>query len=120
VANPAGRGELRVYNQFTEQFSVQELAEKVQAAGQSLGWSVEIDHVENPRVELEQHYYNPKHEKLLSLGLQPRLLSQELIDTMLTKIAEHRDLVDPATFALNVRWAPTAQPRDAVEAEPAR
>jgi hypothetical protein len=39
---------------------------------------------------------------------------------MLSKIAEHRDLVDPAAFALNVRWAPTAQPRPAAEAEPAR
>ncbi|MGH2512189.1 MAG: NAD-dependent epimerase/dehydratase family protein [Candidatus Limnocylindrales bacterium] len=106
VGNPAAAGELRVYNQFTEQFSVLELAEKVQAAGQHLGWTVEVSHVANPRVELEHHYYNPKHEKLLSLGLQPRLLSEELIDTMLVKIAEHREWVDPTAFVQNVRWAP--------------
>jgi UDP-sulfoquinovose synthase len=123
VANPAGPGELLVYNQFTESFSVQELADRVAAAGRQLGWSVEVSHVANPRVELEQHYYNPKHEKLLALGLQPRLLSEELIDTMLAKVADHRDRVDSNAFVQNVRWAPTAQPaaaRPASEAEPAR
>ncbi len=111
VANPADSGELRVYNQFTEQFSVLELAHKVKTAGEHLGWSVSISHAANPRIEMEQHYYNPKHEKLLSLGLQPRLLSEELIDTMLAKIAEHRDLVDQTKFVQNVRWAPGQAPR---------
>ncbi len=120
VANPAGHGELLVYNQFTEQFSVQELATKVQVAGEALGWTVRVEHVTNPRVELEQHYYNPKHEKLLSLGLQPRLLSDELIDTMLAKIGENRDRVDPTAFVQNVRWAPGGGREAGVAARPGR
>ena len=76
AANPAGPGELRVYNQFTEQFSVLELAERVKAAAEELGWPVAIEHTPNPRKELEQHYYNAKHSKLLDLGLQPRLLER--------------------------------------------
>jgi UDP-sulfoquinovose synthase len=106
AANPADGGELRVFNQFTEQFSVIELAERVKAAGEHLGWKVSIAHTDNPRKELEEHYYNAQHSKLIELGLEPRLLSEELIDTMLTRIARQRDRIDPATFVQNVRWAP--------------
>jgi UDP-sulfoquinovose synthase len=106
--NPADRGELRVYNQFTEQFRVIELAERVQAAGQHLGWDVSIAHTENPRKEAEDHYYNAKNSKLLGLGLEPRLLNEELIDTMLLRIRAHRDRIDPTTLVQNVRWVPNA------------
>jgi UDP-sulfoquinovose synthase len=108
AANPAGPGELRVYNQFTEQFSVLELAERVKSAAAELGWAVTIEHSPNPRKELEQHYYNARHSKLLDLGLQPRLLNEELIDTMLAKIRDHRDRIDPTTLIQNVRWVPEA------------
>ena len=68
AANPADPGELRVYNQFTEQFSVLELAERVRTAAEHLGWDVTIEHTTNPRKELEEHYYNAKHTKLLGPG----------------------------------------------------
>jgi len=103
---PADPGQLRVFNQFTEQFSVLELAERVKEAGEHLGWTVSIEHRPNPRIELERHYYNARHDGLLGLGLRPRLLSEELIDTMLTRIKADEDLVDPATLIQNVRWAP--------------
>jgi UDP-sulfoquinovose synthase len=106
TANPADPGQLRVFNQFTEQFSVLELAERVKAAGDHLGWSVSIDHTANPRVEMEQHYYNAMHTGLLSLGLQPHFLNDELIDTMLTRIKDQERAIDPATLVQNVRWAP--------------
>jgi UDP-sulfoquinovose synthase len=106
TANPADPGQLRVFNQFTEQFSVLELAERVKAAGEHLGWSVSIDHTANPRVEMEQHYYNAMHTGLLSLGLQPHFLNDELIDTMLTRIKDQERAIDPATLVQNVRWAP--------------
>lgn len=115
VANPADPGELRIYNQFTEQFSVSELAERVKAAGEHLGWTVSIEHRANPRKELEEHYYNAKHTKLMDLGLKPRLLSEELIDTMLTRIADERARIDPAILFQNVRWVPERQ-----DAAPAR
>lgn len=105
-ANPADPGELRVFNQFTEQFSVLELAERVKTAGEHLGWDVSIEHFPNPRKEAEQHYYNAQHSKLVELGLQPRLLSEELIDTMLDRIKEHRERIDPTTLVQNVRWLP--------------
>ena len=106
AANPAEPGHLRIFNQFTEQFTVLELAERVKQAGEDLGWSVAIEHTENPRIEMEQHYYNALHTGLLSLGLQPHLLSDELIDTMLKRIKGHENGIDPATLVQNIRWAP--------------
>ena len=76
-----GAGECRVYNQFTEQFSVLELAHMVQVAGKQLGLNVEVDHIPDPRVEAEQHYYNAKHSKLVDLGLEPHTLSDSLLDS---------------------------------------
>ena len=106
AANPAAPGELRIYNQFTQQFSVMELAERVKEAAAHLGWSVEIAHTENPRIEAEHHYYNAKHTKLVDLGLQPRLLNEELIDTMLNKIKAHASRIDQTTLVQGIRWAP--------------
>ena len=106
AANPANPGELRIYNQFTEQFSVLELANRVKAAAEHLGMQVEITHSPNPRRESEEHYYNARHSKLIDLGLQPRLLSEELIDTMLDKIRQHAERVDPSTLVQQVRWVP--------------
>ena len=106
AANPADRGELRVYNQFTEQFSVLELAERVRAAANHLGRDVTIEHTANPRKELEEHYYNAKNQKLLDLGLKPHLLGEELIGTMLNKIRAYEHLIDASTLVQNVRWVP--------------
>jgi UDP-sulfoquinovose synthase len=108
VEHPAEPGELRVYNQFTEQFSVLELAERVKAAAEHLGWTVEIAHTANPRKEAEEHYYNARHTKLMELGLQPRLLDEELIDTMLVKVKAHEDRIDASTLVQGIRWVPEA------------
>src|SRR5271167_2767626 len=102
--NPAGRGECKVYNQFTEHFSVLELAHKVQQAGKVLGLNVEIDHIPDPRVEAEQHYYNAKHSKLVDLGLEPHNLSDSLLDSMVNIAVKYRDRVDPALMLPQVNW----------------
>jgi len=106
LLNPAEPGEFRVFNQFTEQFSVTELAEVVRDAGTQLGLSVQIENVENPRVEKEEHYYNAKHTKLLDLGLQPHLLSTTLVDSMLQRIIENRERINPTLIPPRTRWAP--------------
>lgn len=102
---PAERGEFRVFNQFTEQFSVKDLALRVAAAGERAGLSVEIENVDNPRVELEQHYYNATHSKLLDLGLTPHLLDDPFLDSLLDTVRRHTDLVNSAIIAPNIRWA---------------
>jgi UDP-sulfoquinovose synthase len=102
--NPAARGECRVYNQFTEQFSVLDIARKVHEAGKDLGMKVEIDHLPDPRVEAEQHYYNAKHSKLLDLGLQPHFLSDSLLDSLMNIAMKYRDRVDPTIMLPQVNW----------------
>ncbi len=104
--NPAGAGEYRVFNQFTETFTVAELAEKVKHAGGEVGIDVTIDNVQNPRFEAEEHYYNPVHTKLPSLGLHPTLLSENLIESTLGVIQRYRDRVIPEVIAPSTQWRP--------------
>jgi UDP-sulfoquinovose synthase len=102
--HPPAEGEYRVFNQFTEQFSVLQLAEMVQAAGKQLGIEGRIDHITNPRVEAETHYYNAKHTKLASLGLQPHLLNNSLLDSLLNIALRYRSRVDTSQLMPNVHW----------------
>jgi len=106
VANPAAPGEYRVFNQFTEQFSIVELAELVQRAGKEYGLEVEVRHLDNPRVEAEEHYYRAAHTKLLDLGLRPHLLSETLIESMFAAIERYRDRVIPDRIDPAIRWRP--------------
>jgi UDP-sulfoquinovose synthase len=107
VENPADPGELRVYNQFTEQFSVMELAEMVRTAAASLGIEARVVHAPNPRIELEDHYYNAKHQKLLDLGLEPHLLGEELIDSMIRKIQRSSGRIKRSQLLMGIaNWAP--------------
>jgi UDP-sulfoquinovose synthase len=101
---PAKPGEFRVFNQFTEQFRVLELARMVKEAAKKLGLKVEIDHLPAPRVELEEHYYNAKHSKLVDLGLHPHNLSESLLDSLLNVAVEYRDRVDSSLFMPRVNW----------------
>ena len=109
--NPAAKGEFRVFNQFTEQFSVLDLANLVQNAGKQMGLKVEIDYLPDPRVEAEQHYYNAKHSKLIDLGLAPHFLSDSLLDSLIDIAVRYRDRIDTALFLPRVNWRRTRNDR---------
>jgi UDP-sulfoquinovose synthase len=102
--NHPKEGEYRVFNQFTEVFSINGLAEQVKQAGKKLGLNVKIDHHENPRIESEEHYFNPVHTKLTELGLKPHKLSDVLIDQMLQKIMANKHLINTETIQPRIRW----------------
>jgi len=104
--NPAGAGDFLVFNQFTETFTVAELAEKVKHAGAEVGITVTVENLQNPRFELEEHYYNPVHTKLPSLGLEPTLLSENLIESTLGVIQRYRDRVISDVIAPSTQWRP--------------
>jgi UDP-sulfoquinovose synthase len=104
LLTPAARGEFRVFNQFTEQFSVLDLASMVQKAGRRVGLKVEIDHLPDPRVEAEQHYYNARHSKLIDLGLQPHFLSDSLLDSLLNIALQYRDRINIDLLMPRVNW----------------
>jgi len=105
LENPAERGELRIFNQFTETFSVNELAKKVQAVGNSMGLGVKIEHVENPRIEAEQHYYNPTHTGLLELGLEPHHLTEDTLSRMIAFVRAHKGKIKNDQIYRKVKWA---------------
>lgn len=115
IVNPAQPGEYRVFNQFTETFSILQLAELVADQARNFGLAAEILHLPNPRVEQEQHHYNPTHTKLLELGLQPRLLSNELIDTMMTTILEYKDRIKQEVILPKVKWNGDEQEMEALK-----
>ena len=104
IEHPASRGEARVLNQFTEQFSVAELADLVVAAGRKLGLEPSVEHIENPRKEAEQHYYNARNTRLRDLGLVPHALSDSLLDSLMGVALRYRARVDRDQIAARVRW----------------
>jgi UDP-sulfoquinovose synthase len=118
VENPADRGEFRVFNQFTEQFSVRQLAEKVVDAAGKLGIEARIETLPNPRVEKEEHYYNARHTGLLDLGLEPHYLDNSLLDSLLNIAVEYRDRVDIDHVMPSVYWR-TGRSKERVTKAPA-
>jgi len=106
VENPAERGEFRVFNQFTEQFSVRDLAERVRQVGDDLGLNVIVDKVPDPRIEAEEHYYNAAHTKLLALGLQPHLLTDDVIAGLIEVIERYKDRILLEPITPKTRWDP--------------
>ncbi len=105
VENPAPKGKMQVFNQITEQFSVLQLAEKVVQAGEALGIHAEINHVENPRIEAEEHYYNATHTRLFELGLQPHFLSESLLDSLLNVAVHYKERIDARHIAPVTTWS---------------
>jgi UDP-sulfoquinovose synthase len=104
ATQPAKPGELRIFNQISESFSVNEVAERVKIVGKKLGYDVKITHLENPRKEKEEHYYNPKYTGLLELGLKPHYLTEGALEGMFKKIAKYRDEINKTTIFRGVKW----------------
>ncbi len=105
LENPAERGECRVFNQFTEQFSINELAALVTKTRAQKGLKTETTHLPNPRVELETHYYNAKHQHLLDLGLQPHALGETLVESVIGMVERYAERVDPVLLERpSVSW----------------
>jgi UDP-sulfoquinovose synthase len=104
IANPAQPGEFRVFNQFTELFSVGDLAMMVKKAGNAIGMNVDIQSLDNPRIEKEEHYFNAKNTKLLDLGLEPHYLSDSLLDSLLNFAIKYQNRVDNKQILPKVSW----------------
>ncbi|MDH4480034.1 MAG: NAD-dependent epimerase/dehydratase family protein [Rhodoferax sp.] len=101
---PAKAGELRIFNQIMETFSVNQLAELTQKVGNGMGFNVEIKSLENPRKEAEEHYYNPTYQGLIDLGVQPHYLTTEVMTGMFALVAEHKENIRKEVIFRGVRW----------------
>jgi len=102
--NPVAGGDLRVLNQFTETFSVNEIAERVQRVGNGMGLKVEAKSIPNPRKEAEEHYYNPAHSGLLELGLSPHYMTDETVASLLEQVVRYEGSIDRAKILPRVVW----------------
>jgi UDP-sulfoquinovose synthase len=120
MLNPPKDNRMRVFNQFTESFTVVELAYLVREAGEKLGIEVEIAHYENPRVEAEEHYYNPRHSNLLNLGLKPHYLQESLVESVIRRVMQFKDRIVPDAIVPRIRWQSGDQEQkvEIVEMEP--
>ena len=104
VNNPAKQGELRIFNQFTELFSVNDLANKVFTVGNDMGLNVSISNIKNPRKEKETHYYNATNTSLLDLGLKPNLLTDHALESMIAFVLKYKKLIDKDKIMPSVSW----------------
>jgi len=106
LENPPKEGEYRVFNQFEEVYDVTEVAEKVKKAGSTLGLEVTIRNIENPRIEQEQHYYEPDHKNLLDLGYKPTHDVEAELKIMLTDLMKCRKRIEVRSeaFIPDIRW----------------
>lgn len=104
VENPADHGEFRVMNQFTEEFSVNYLVHTVRVVAQERRLPVRIEHIENPRVEQEDHYYHAAHTKLVDLGLKPTRLSDEVLHGMFEYVESRRTAIERGQIMPAVMW----------------
>ena len=102
--NPVPGGELRILNQFTETFSVNEIAERVQRVGNGMGLKVKAESIANPRKEPEEHYYNPARSGLLELGLEPHYMTDETVANLLERVRRYEDSIDTAKILPRVVW----------------
>ncbi|GAG47416.1 unnamed protein product, partial [marine sediment metagenome] len=93
IENPPKKGEYRVFNQFEEVYNVTELALKVQKTGNELGLNVEVRNLENPRKEMEEHYYNPDHKHLLDLSYKPTHDVEQELRIMLKDLMKYKDII---------------------------
>ena len=102
--NPAPPGELRIFNQIMETFSVNQLAEMTQRVGAALGYSVTIKNLENPRKEAEDHYYNPTYQGLIDIGVEPHYLSDEVMTGIFQAIEKYKDNIRKDTIFRRIKW----------------
>ncbi|MBN8638373.1 MAG: NAD-dependent epimerase/dehydratase family protein [Anaerolineae bacterium] len=122
IENPPKAGEYRVFNQFEECYTVDELAEKVREAGSAVGLDVDIEHFDNPRTEKEEHYYNPDRQHLIDLGYKPthdvvaevKIMLQDLVPQR-DRIMAKREIVVP-----DIRWDGTRRRSGVISASPVK
>ena len=104
ILTPPKAGEYRVFNQITEQFSLMELAKMVVEQSRASGLKTEIQHLPNPRVEAEHHYYNATHTRLLDLGLEPHLLADTILDSLIKLAIHYSGQIDWNLITPTVNW----------------
>lgn len=134
VENPPAAGEYRVFNQFDAAYTVNELAEITRRIGAEIGLSPTIQHPPDPRVEAEEHYYNPLHDHLLGFGYRRTRELEDVVREIFHDLRRYRRRLEARRWviqptvqwrtpdsrpALATRHAPGPAPTTGAPAEPA-
>jgi len=101
---PAAKGELRIFNQIVETYTANQLADITQKVGNKLGFNVQVEHMENPRKEAENHYYNPTYQGLQDIGVIPHLLDESVMEKMFNVVSRYKDNIRPDVIFKGVKW----------------
>lgn len=104
IKNPPSNGKLNIYNQFTEIFTVKELAERIQSIAVKLGYDCKISLIKNPRKEQESHYYNVSHKGLLDIGLKPHYLTEEVLERMFKVVEKFKENIKKNIIFKGIKW----------------
>jgi UDP-sulfoquinovose synthase len=117
LEHPPQQGEYRVLNQFEEVYDLTELAEKVRRVGATLNLDVAINHIENPRREMEQHFYQPDHQRLRDLGYRPTHDVEAEMAIMIKDLMAHRRRIEARSDVLipDIRWDGTRRKSHVIE-----
>jgi len=102
--NPSKKGELNIYNQIMETFSVSQLSKLVKNVGDKLGYNVKVENIDNPRVEQENHYYNPKYQGLIELGVKPNYLTDESLTGIFKVVSDYKAYIDKSVIVQGIKW----------------
>ena len=104
LENPAKESEFRVFNQYSEKLSINQIAKIVIDAAKDLNISVSSKKIANPRVEQEDHYYNPTNTNLVSLGLKPLFLNKDIVKTMIDRALKYKNNILRNTISPTIKW----------------
>jgi len=104
VQTQASPGELRIFNQIMETFSVLELAELTRKVGRKLGYDVQVKNIENPRKEAEDHYYNPTYQGLIDIGVEPHFLTEDVMEGMFRVVEKYKENIRKDVIFRGIRW----------------
>ncbi len=100
----AEAGELRIFNQFMETFSANDIAALTKKIGKERGHDVAIDHLENPRKEMEEHYYNPVHKGLIEIGVEPHYLTDEAMHGLFEVVERYKGNIRNDVIFRGIKW----------------
>lgn len=104
ISNPPKEGEYRVFNQFTEMFTILDLSHIVERVGGAMGLLVRIENLSNPRIESESHYYKPVNSALMTLGLKPHLLTDDIVGRMIRRVIDAKEHIDHSIIHPTIKW----------------
>lgn len=100
----AERGQLRIFNQIMETFSVNQLAELTKKVGDQRGHNVRIKPIPNPRKEAEEHYYNPAYQGLRDIGVTPHYLTEDVMNQLFAMVEQYADNIRDDVIFKGVKW----------------